>query len=178
MDTLKWEAFKSLKDLKGLSKQSLAISAIYMWGWKDKNQNFFCYYVGKTNNLYTRIFQHLGSLKGGLYTIYSKEFLQSGNFKNLKEVDNQNILYIPTGLDTFINEFLKKDEIINTVNWLIENILFTWTVTNKSNNADLEKFVAKQVIKKQKFIGSSVKGQSTIAALKYEGNQSILDLLE
>ena len=76
--TLQWEEIRPYTSLPADEERLGRLNkwaGIYIWGFKDDKQLFWPYYVGKHSYITYRLCQHLSSLKGGLYTIYSTDEL-------------------------------------------------------------------------------------------------------
>jgi hypothetical protein len=175
---LKWEEFQTLVGLKEKSRSYKKLSAIYMWGWMQNDGTFLSYYVGKTYNLYERLFRHIGCLNGGLYTVYHKDYILNGHFIPLKEPDGERLLYVPSDLATFVSYAFWKNEIIqDNLKWLIENMVFSWAETNAADNAELEKHVARKIESSGRQIGTTIRGTPSISEVVWTGNYEILKLI-
>jgi len=131
-------------------------SGIYVWGVKYESR-YYPVYVGKSENICERIFQHIIRFSGGEYLIPSKKLMIDPNRnytlirKNLN-LDN-GLLYYPTG--NFDYRFLNKKNIVETVSFFKKNFFVCWkeiTKYNKQNSAIEEGNLA-NAIGKQKLIG-------------------------
>lgn len=176
---LVWVDFCSMEALRQFEKQK-PVSGIYIWGWFKHDNNFIPFYVGKHYNLHQRLFEHIGCLNGGLYTIYEKSLVLSGNFKPWR-IDNTNLpIYSPIGVGNFIDVFMSEN-VQNAVKWYVANIQFTWMITDPSDNEYLEKYVALKLEQKGYFVSSFIRGYKNInepdQMITFGGNSQIVNML-
>lgn len=142
-------------------------SGIYVWGFaleqppfQKPTNKFFPYYVGKANNIFCRLYEHLTALKGGAYPIFDVQYcaqnkLNIGAMKKAYECQiKQNrrrhiahpklpkeIIYFPEGANTFL-DFYSSRQIQNTVNWMVEHFVFRYIqLPAHVNKAYAESFV-------------------------------------
>lgn len=169
---LQWTELFSLEQLRTKEANGeLNISAVYLWGWFSADRaQFFPYYVGKTLNLKNRVFEHLGKLLGGHYTIYKFESHQANTFTTGKS--SEDLLYVPAGVGSII-DFYRNQRLQENVKKLVDNIHFCWTVTDSAKNSHIERAVYRQ-INQTRLLGSTVRGESAINQVKFTGN-SFLD---
>ncbi len=176
---LTWSDFHSKEQLRGFTKKSSHTSAIYIWGWFNTDNAFIPFYVGKHKNLYQRLFEHIGSLNGGHYTLYDKTFVLSGKFKPSRIDPTVKPIYMPMGFENFIDDFMAPN-VQQTVRWYIDNIYFVWMITNPHDNSYLEKYVTFQLEKNGRYITSFVKGYKNIDTnqiISFSGNPAITQML-
>ena len=159
---MKVKKFFSLNQIQGLNNENLfhrkkgeysTKSGVYFWGFKFnensilplKTEDFVIYYIGKSNgNISERIMQEVTQLIfGGFGTILDEKYLEI-NYNQAKiknEQDNhfsKNVIYRSEGLHVLEN-FFSDPKIVQTVNWMRKNLIFTWIECDKSEVAALEK---------------------------------------
>ncbi|MBF2709742.1 hypothetical protein [Flavobacterium soyangense] len=158
---MKVKSFFSLNQIQGLNNENLfhrkkgeysTKSGVYFWGFKfNENSNlpvkiddFVIYYIGKSNgNISERIMQEVTQLVfGGFGTILDQKYLEI-NYNQAKiknEQDNpssKNVIYRSDGLHVLEN-FFADPKIVQTVNWMRKNLIFTWIECDKIEVAALE----------------------------------------
>ena len=72
---LNWSEFVLMETL-GNSKSEASCSGVYIWGFKDSNNNFIPHYVGKANintTIYGRICQHIANIRSGYCNIIKEK---------------------------------------------------------------------------------------------------------
>ena len=126
---LNWEPLQHYSSLTGVDAKLTFgkenRSGIYIWGFKDDNDLFWPYYVGKHRNVPFRLCEHLSNLKGGTYTIYSEEELFSWS---------RNSIYCPINLQTRIAFILELDEEVKkSMLNMINRFHFTFALINDYN---------------------------------------------
>ncbi len=170
-----WHPRVGLSELAKVEKEKIGCPGIYVWGWFDEEEKFVPYYVGKANNIGQRLFEHIGKLKGGLYAIYSKEFAFSKGFHPLMDQDDE-LLYIPSGIENWINNF-QKTNVQESLNWLLEKIKFSWCITKKENNTDLERYTYNLFNSKPYKVGASVRGKCREGMkVEFTGDEVLVNL--
>lgn len=153
---LEWHKIMNLAELISIEKEIRGKSAIYVWGWYDTEANFVPYYVGKTCNLSQRLWEHLVNLRGGAYTIYSEEYAYSKDFHPLRTIDGDRLLYVPSTIDNWQSNF-HSDKVQESLERLFKNLRFSWCLTDKSLNCELERFIYHKLNLAKK-VGASVRG--------------------
>ena len=159
-NNLIWTTYQTLKNLELSSENDTR--GIYIFGFNFE-RGFIPYYVGKSNEIHKRIFEHVSSFLGGDYTIFRKEtFYENLNnkelFKENKElqkiwevsnkINEKGIVYNPTNLECkkwFVENInLIQPHIFN----MLELFQFTYTKFDKDKEEefklslyDLEKIV-------------------------------------
>jgi len=86
------------------------VRGVYIWGFM-KGDKFIPYYVGKSDNIHYRMFEHIGALLGGSYTIYHenslmdfpthKKNINEWNSNLISEKEYEGIVYYPKDLNAF-----------------------------------------------------------------------------
>jgi hypothetical protein len=153
-------------NIKGLvdklpNKKGYSKSGVYCWGWLREDKRFVPYYIGKARHLSSRLFQHISNIKGGLYAIYSWDYMYSKDFKLLKEVDGNNLLYIPSGVNDWINVF-NTENVQKNIEKILGELLFTWIETkNDEENSSLERLIYECLHNNGHIVGANVKGRSS-----------------
>lgn len=154
--------------------------AVYMWGWCGEAGDFHPYYVGQTTDIYKRTWEHIRNLRGGAYTIFTREYLTSGRYSNT--ADNQEHhktqrIYVPSSLFQMKRFF--DGEVQKNVSWLVEHFRIAWADTTlyAEQNRELEKYIANRLGTHK--IGATVKGRSRLAVgeVTIKGNPRIVSLL-
>lgn len=164
-NVLEWHKILDFKELISAEEELKRKAGIYVWGWFDEEDNFVPYYVGKANNLRQRLFDHIGKLKGGMYSIYEWKYAFSKDFHPLKEIEEDKLIYVPSSIENWYNVFL-SNKVQKSMNYLINNLMFSWCETDKDVNINLEKYIF-QLINKNSHeyygnykTGASVRGQN------------------
>jgi hypothetical protein len=141
--TLNWQPvfnykeFNKLKDLKNSAY-------IYLWLIKVNN-DFIPYYVGKAQNIKSRIFTHLTSQMGGGYTIHQKELLNEF-YDHKKAYAYSPKKYIE--ITEFIDDWLLGENSKYRIHLkeIIINSFFTYAeIENKDALADIESSVISSI---------------------------------
>ncbi len=175
---LKWNGILDFKELITHEVELKGKPGIYIWGWLDEENNFVPYYVGKANNLAQRLFEHIGKLKGGLYSIYSWKYARSKDFAPLLQKDGDKLLYVPSNIGNWKNNFLDSTVVQKNLNLLIENLKFSWCLTEKKYNNDLERSIFVLLSNTDK-VGASVKGKpKEDIKIKFSGEEALVRLCQ
>ncbi|MGN6802008.1 MAG: GIY-YIG nuclease family protein [Ginsengibacter sp.] len=177
---LHWNDILDLKELVSHENELKGKSGIYVWGWLDEEKSFVPYYVGKADNLGQRLFEHLGKLKGGMYSIYSWQYAFSKNFKCLRELEKGKLIYVPSTIENWQNLFFAR-EVQDSLTCLIKNLKFSWGIADKKYNMDLERLIynlfnSKNPNTKNK-VGASVKGKwRADIDVKFSGDETLVQM--
>lgn len=118
--TLEWQELQKFGD-KNISVENGTYKAedvrgVYIWGFMVDDR-FIPYYVGKSDNIHFRIFEHIGALLGGAYTIYHQAVLKdfSKHKPNFKSWEPDDIL------NEFKNAIVYYPKNSTSFKWFIEN---------------------------------------------------------
>jgi len=159
-------------------------SGIYLYGFIEKinGKNLFApYYVGKSGNIFDRLYNHLAGLRGCSLAIFKRNeiFSEEKNFNNSKI--NKPLNY---GSLSFFKNFLDDEkqnlgkEIREEIDWMMEHWVVTWTIeTNSETRKELERkigeaFDTKYLITKIGSPHNSGEIPDQIKIEEIEGNQS------
>lgn len=157
-----WERFYSIRDFnntdfwktksaakpwieKGVMSKPYP-SGIYVYGFIEKinGKNLFApYYVGKSGNIFDRLYNHLAGLRGCSLAIFKRNeiFSIEKDFNNTKI--NKPLNY---GSLSFFKNFLDDGqtnlgkEIREEIDWMMQHWVVTWTIeTNSETRKELER---------------------------------------
>lgn len=95
-------------------------SGIYIWGFSDE-VGFIPYYAGKAGDICDRLCSHINNLKGGAYTIYTKEALSN--------IKSNEAFYRPDSVEKrvqFAADEYVKPGLQQHVNYMIDHFCFTY----------------------------------------------------
>lgn len=153
------------------SKKSNDYRGVYIWGF-NFDGDFIPYYVGKSDNIFSRIFEHLGSLLGGSYTIYHKKSLK--NFCNFKDsfktwdnyIPDEGIVYYPRDLKSMKWFHQNREKLNEHINLMYDSFAFIYAKFNDKDNIKLRDVEVALINK----IGKNKLGNS------YGGNSKIEDI--
>lgn len=130
-----WIKLRHYSDLKNTDN----VPGIYIWGFKDSDDEFLPYYVGKAWNIGDRLCSHLSNIKGGSYTVYTQ--------KDIFNTDEDIYIYKPKTIQDRINFILKpaQNNLQNHVDLMIDNFYFTYSKMGKDDfdefGSDAEKTI-------------------------------------
>lgn len=101
-------------------KTSGIFSGIYIWGFSSEG-GFIPYYAGKAGDICGRVCEHVNNLKGGAYTIYTKEALT--------DIKANEAFYRPDSVEKrvqFAADEYVKPGLQQHVNYMIDHFCFTY----------------------------------------------------
>ncbi len=109
------------------------VPGIYIWGFMDDNNEFMPYYVGKAWNIGDRLCSHLSNIKGGSYTVYTKD--------DMFNADTDIYIYKPNTIENRIEFILNpaQNNLQDHVDLMIKGFYFTYV---KMNENDFDQFGA------------------------------------
>ncbi len=163
LNTIDWELFHSIRDFDnvrfwktssaakpwiGKSKVSTNYpSGIYLYGFIDNinGENLFApYYVGKSGNIFDRLYNHIAGLRGCSLAIFKRTeiFSKDKDFNKNKPLNYGSLSFFKN----FLNEEQNKlgKEILEEINWMMEHFVVTWTIENDAKKrGKLEKEIGK-----------------------------------
>ena len=147
-----WELFRSIRDFdnvkfwktasaarKGKREGELSTkypSGIYLYGFIEKinGKNLFApYYVGRSGNIFDRLYNHIAGLRGCSLAIFKRIeiFSKDKDFNKNQPLNYGSLSFFKNFLNDGQNKLGK--EISEEINWMMEHFVVTWTI---ENNAD------------------------------------------
>ncbi len=156
------------------------VYGVYIWGFFIDNE-FIPYYVGIADSITYRIYQHINSIIGGLYTIYHRNSLV-----NFKEFKNQNInpdkssgkIYSPNwpkDYKTFISE---RQLLQEHIDFMVDNFVFSFVsvdknIISKNDLKEIEKICIDQLGKEN--LQNTRSGESSRFNIEHSGNKIVIE---
>lgn len=179
--TLEWTEFTNSSTLP--DNNNTTEYGVYIWGFCIKNE-FIPYYVGIADNIIFRIYQHLNSLIGGLYTIYHKDSLV--NFKEFKKQDvNQDKsfgkIYSPNWPKEYKSFITERKTLQKHIDFMVDSFSFSYATVDKSiikkiELQEIEKICINQIGKEN--LQNTRSGDSSGFEIEHLGNKTIKEMIE
>ncbi len=137
---LEWKEPRNVLELNNLVKERL--KGVYIWGFNI--EYFVPYYIGISNDIIYRLFEHLNNLIGGRYTIFHKNSLCNfAKYKNqgLQKDKTEGKIYIPdwpSSYIDFLNERKDKENFQDHLDFMIDNFAFSYAIPDDKTKNNLE----------------------------------------
>lgn len=177
--TLIWNDPVNVKSIKYTREDvDMYIRGIYIWGFRIQN-SFIPYYIGITNDILYRIFEHVSSICAGKYCIQNKQLLNKFfEFKKDLESTNECLLYIPDWPYGF-SEFISKYRIFQEhILYMVEQMEFSYATID--SKIDLKPIETNCIIQagKEKLWNTRAGALNTEYSITHKGNEEISRLFE
>jgi hypothetical protein len=171
---LEWSNFIPISELNDYNEKN---AGVYVWGFTIGTE-FIPYYVGVADNIIYRIYQHINSIIGGLYTIYHRDSL--ADFKDIKnqpvQIDmNKGKIYDPNWPNGY-KEFLDKWEALQPhIKFMIDTFTFSFAVTSFSGEdlKEIEKCCINDIGKER--LSNTRAGRCQKFLIQHSGNTSFIE---
>ncbi len=139
--------FKELEELRSPAK----ISGVYIWGYEIDGE-FTLHYIGKAENIYGRIRQHLAFLRSGFFTLWNKDDLK----KLPKKGDRvEKAIFAPPILDpkrgeqkkgydkkwNYVTILKDYDNYKPFIDYMLETFRFSYARCDNKEKNDIERFL-------------------------------------
>ena len=147
LSKIDWELFHSIRDFDNVNFWKTASAAkpwigkgkvstkypsgIYLYGFIEKinGKNLFApYYVGKSGNIFDRLYNHIAGLRGCSLAIFKRNeiFSKDKDFNKNKPLNYGSLSFFKNLLNEGQNKLGK--EISEEINWMMEHFVVTWTI--------------------------------------------------
>jgi hypothetical protein len=175
---LEWTSFENIGNLN-YSNNNLK-SGIYLWGFKFSNK-FIPYYLGSSENIEYRLFEHVNSIISGKYTIFHKDDLHRFyNFKDdlQNDISKKGMIYRPDWPKNY-NYFLNhRNELQSHIDFMVDNFVFSYSVIKENLEKTELKLIENKCINSigMNLLINTRSGKSENIFLQHLGNQKIIEI--
>lgn len=159
--TLDWQELQKFGDYNisadDNSNKVKDVRGVYIWGFMIGDK-FIPYYVGKSDNVHYRMFEHIGALLGGAYTIYHKDklmdfskhklIIKSWELNDILKEPKNAIVYYPKNTTAFkwFVENRNNSNVKTHLDYMVDSFRYTYAEYLKNDDEfvslyDLEKYL-------------------------------------